>query len=187
MAMRWMVLATLTACWTGQSPTIIAPSPAATVAVRACAVELPYRARQELVMRRWLGRIGDRSWLVAESGKRLALVMLRGDQLAAIELPFDALRADYVAGTRLWLAGTQDGRTILAELDLAAALPRVTAMDWDSSALAAVDAIAVSDDRVLLAERDPVDHKFQLYDRAGKKLGPVVTMRSASTTPAKLR
>ena len=182
-----MVLATLTACWTGTSPSIVSPPAASTVAVRACAVELPYRAPQELVMRRWLGRIGDRSWLVAESGKRLALVMLRGDQLAAIELPFDTLRADYVAGTKLWLAGTQEGRTMITELDLGAAMPRAVTTEWDASALAAVDALAVSDDRVLLAERDPVDHRFQLYDRSGKKLGPVVTMRSASTTPAKLR
>ena len=177
----------LTACWTGQSPSIRAPSPAIATAVRACAVELPYRAPQQLVMRRWLGRIGERSWLVAESGKQLVLVSLRGDRLAAIDLPFESLRADYVAGTKLWLAGTQHGRTILAELDLAAAAPRVAATEWDSSALAAIDALAVSDDRVLLAERDPVDHRFQLYDRSGKKLGPVVTMRSASTTPAKLR
>jgi hypothetical protein len=187
-----MVLASVTACWTGQPPAQVATTHAISFPVQTCAVELPYRSAQQLVMRRWLGRIADRSWLVAERAasprdRRLVLVMLQHDTLATIDLPFETLLADYVTGTKLWLAGTQDARTLLVELDLAARTPRLSATEWDTSALASVDALAVSDDRVLLAERDPVEHKFQLYDRGGKKLGPMVTMRSADPAAAKLR
>lgn len=183
-----MVLASLLCgCWTGQSPTSTVAPIVITPIVRTCAVELPYRETQRLVVRRWLGRIGDRSWLVGESSKQLVLVALSGSRLVTTKLPFESLRADYVAGTKLWLAGTTDARTLLVELDLSLALPRASAIEWDASALATVDALAVSDDRVLLGERDPVDHKFQLYDRAGKRLGPVVTMRSGEPSAAKLR
>jgi hypothetical protein len=188
--MRWMVLLALASCWTGRSS--VAPAVDQTVAtiaysVPTCAVE-PRRIAQQLVLRRWLGRIGERSWLVAETDDALMLVGLAGERLSLTPLPFGTLRASYVSGTRLWLAGAADARTALVEIELGGAAPQVApALIWDHAPLAIVDALAVTDDRVLLGERDPVDHRFQLFDRGGRRLGPLVTVRSGEPTPPELR
>ncbi|MEO8704471.1 MAG: hypothetical protein ABI867_30740 [Kofleriaceae bacterium] len=179
---RAAVLALVTACWSGK-PAVAPEAFAIPARLRTCSIDPPRRTEQQLVVRRWLGRIGERSWLVASAGPRLVLVAIFNGELVQTPLPFDTLRADHVTGTKLWLAGTVETKTLLVEIDLAGE-PRIAPpLEWDIAPLAAVDALAVSADRILLAEHTINQLAFQLFDR-----GPIPTsVRPGDSRPTSVR
>lgn len=167
-----LALACVPACWSG-SPAAAVESRPQPVAIHTCAIEPPIRTPQQLQLTQWLGRIGDRSWILAKHGQQLQLVGLDD----RIDIPIESLRAEYVAGTHLWLAGPQHAGFALVDVDLdgpRAAEPLELA---DIAPLTTIDALAISPERMLLAERGS-KVSLQLFDRAHHKLGPVTQINT---------
>jgi hypothetical protein len=164
-----------------------APSPALPGVIASCAIEPPVHVPQQLQVTRWLGRIGERSYVIARHDQRLQLVSLVDGQLVMTPLGFETLRAESITGTHLWLAGTRDTHAVLQEVELAAPRPRaLEPTPLVTAPLSTVDAIAVGGERQLLAERG-AKIELQLFDRAGKKLGPVAQITSEAQEMPDLR
>jgi len=160
---------------------------APTARVRTCAIDPPVRVPQQLQIARWLGRIGDRSYLIARHDQRLVLVSLTGGTLTSVVLGLDSLRADAVTGTHLWLAGTREHRSVLLDVDLST--PGLPAREPEllvTTPLSTIDAIAVGSERQLIAERG-TKIALQLYDRAAHKLGPVAQINTTDLQMPELR
>lgn len=176
------------ACWSSSPASSSHPATTTAAKIHTCAIEPPIRTPQQLLLVDWLGRIGDRSWLLARHEQQLSLVGLAGAQLYAVPVGLETLRASYVAGTRLSLVGTRDARTYVVAFDVDAPRPRPTdARELaDLGPLSAIDGYAVSSDLELLVERG---HKvsFQLFDRAHRRLGPEVVINSSEPRAPSLR
>ena len=63
--------------------------------MRSCALAEPRRSPAKVALRKWLGKIGDRSWVLVSRGDRFALAGLgAGGALVLVDLP--AKREDHV-------------------------------------------------------------------------------------------
>jgi hypothetical protein len=126
--MRRFAMLALTACGAPAAPPVVsATAPAGSAA--SCALSAPRRTRVHLAFQQWLGRIGDRSWLIAERDNQHVLVALGDDGALAIT-PLPGTVEDKLAiaidGTHLWFDRDAPGighNEVLFDIDLATSHP----------------------------------------------------------------
>jgi hypothetical protein len=171
-------------CWSAErvaGPAPVPPKPADRP-VASCAVEPPVRVRQELQLRHWLGRVGDRTWIVVRR-KLATLIAGLGPGGALVELPIDgepyATSAD---GTAVWIARHVRAAAATVELlRIELGGPRPAIVQRATLALAplhGVSAIAVSASRALVGDIG-AGIRLQLFDRArGAALGATAAIAS---------
>ncbi|MBX3157116.1 MAG: hypothetical protein KF773_14165 [Deltaproteobacteria bacterium] len=180
-----LTLATLAGCWSTPSPPpATAPPRQVETKLASCPVDPPIQTPQALRLVRWLGPVGDRSWVIAERARGAAAVIGLARDGTLLEIPLAAApHATHVDGTRLWLATPNDKRIALTGLDLAADRPEVVARGTLDAPY--VRAIAVGATRVLADVSGP-NLQLRLHDRAGAPAGKLVEIVSTSLEPAAL-
>jgi hypothetical protein len=168
-----LLLVAVIAC---SSPAHRAPlsSAVASSATETCALTPPRRTATKLVLRKWLGRIGDRSWIIVARDHRFALAALTDDgSLAITALPArdgDEMLDTAIDGARLWLVvgkpGLGTGEEVLYAVDLAGVAPPIERVETlVAKSIAGATSFAVGPTRALFFTH-ALRPGFQYWDRA---------------------
>jgi hypothetical protein len=168
---RIAITLALAACSAPPAPVPLASS-VPTTGSRSCALPQPRRSPAKVALRKWLGRIGDRSWVIVARGDQPALAGLAADgSLALVDLPVkrDQMIEHAIDGSRLWLMvgeqGLGVGEEILYAIDLGGAAPRIHRVEeLAAKTIAGANSFAIGETRALFFTF-AAQGGFQFWDR----------------------
>ena len=170
--MRLVITLTLAlaACSAPPAPPLASSVP--TTGMRSCPLPEPRRSPAKVALRKWLGGIGDRSWVIIARGDQPALAGLSPDgSLAIVDLPLtrDQMFEHAIDGSRLWLMvgepGLGVGEEVLYAIDLAGPTPRIRRVEaLAAKTIAGANSFAIGETRALFFTF-AAQGGFQLWDR----------------------
>jgi hypothetical protein len=164
-------------------------------AVRTCALGSPRRTPVAMGLRKYLGRIGDRSWVLAEDRDHVALLTLDdAGALAKSELPIggDRISTPAIDGNDLWIDSDEQGLgtddQVLFHVELHGATATVGAPErLRGSPLAGASSFAVGPHRALFFTF-AAHQGFGLWDRDHHvAVGALVPLATAELDPPDMR
>lgn len=181
MTARLLLLLAAIACHTPSGPPAVISGHELPPTTASCPITTPARTKVTgLAFRAWLGKVGDRSWVMADRGEHtLELVTLGGDgRLAEVRLPIH-LPANLwwqVDGAHLWI---EVGRATPQwyDVDLAAVTPAAHLdPSVEARALGGASGFAIDTTRALFYSFaiSPPGPGFELWDRERRKTLAVV-------------
>jgi hypothetical protein len=156
----------------GAPPIAPAPLESRVVAppLQSCALPAPRRTPVTLAFDRWIGTVGDRSWLIALQGDDYVLVTLddRG-AIATTRLPTNRNGGPAftlaIAGTQLWVALFDDTRETFLVYDLTTAHPIAREVAIAGRTIDGRSELAISASRALFHATRAGAPVFELIDR----------------------